>query len=311
MLAHTTMTTPPPSVHGLTSPRRALLIHNPAAGRSHARRLQEVIRRLTDLGVIVTLRATRRRGDAETFAREASADEFDVVIAAGGDGTVNEVVNGLVAGASGVRLAVVPLGTANVLACEIGLDPKDTSQIARTIAHGPARTVHLGTANGRHFVLMAGVGLDAHVVAGVNGTLKRHTGKLAYVVESLRQVFGYDFPALQIRANGRTYEGRMAVACKGRFYGGPFIAAPGAKLDDPKLHVCILPMSGATGMVRYGMALPMGKLAALPEVQVIASDSIVISGPRGAPVQGDGDIVARLPAEISVGRDTVELVAPE
>ncbi|MEW5728317.1 MAG: diacylglycerol kinase family protein [Pseudomonadota bacterium] len=302
---------PTPAAHPKTPGRRVLVIHNPAAGRNRKRRLEEVLARLRDLGCEVTALETRRRGDAEQFAREAAPGDVDVVVAAGGDGTVNEVVNGLVAGPGGVKLAVVPLGTANVLACEIGLDPKDADQIARTIAEGPSRKVHLGTANGRHFVLMAGAGLDAHVVEGVNIALKRRTGKLAYVVESVKQAFGYDFPALKIRADGITYEGRMAVACKGRFYGGPFLAAPGAKLDEPKLHVCILPRTGAAGVVRYGLALPMGKLTQLPEVQVISADSIIIQGPRGAPVQGDGDIVARLPVELRVAPETVELIVPE
>lgn len=305
------MTHPTPSARPSASPRRVLVIHNPAAGRNRKRRLEAVLARLRRMGCAVTARETSRRGDAEQFARDAGPGEFDVVVAAGGDGTVNEVVNGLVAGPGGLKLAVVPLGTANVLACEIGLDPKDVEQIARTIAAGPARRVHLGTANGRHFVLMAGAGLDAHVVEGVNIALKRRTGKLAYVVESVKQAFGYDFPELTIRADGVTYEGRMAVACKGRFYGGPFLAAPGAKLEDPKLHVCILPKTGAAGVVRYGLALPMGKLALLPEVRVISADTIVIQGPRGAPVQGDGDIVARLPVELAVAAETVELIVPE
>ena len=250
-------------------------------------------------------------GDAEDFATEAHPDAFDAVIAAGGDGTVNEVLNGLGRGPGGLALGVIPLGTANVLACEIGLDPRNLDQVARAIAFGPARHVHVAVANCRRFLLMAGAGLDAHVVAGVSVALKRRTGKLAYVVESLKQAVGYDFPKLGIRADGVEYEGRMVVACKGRFYGGPFIAAPDANLEAPMLEVCILPNTGIAGMLRYGLALPMGKLSELPEVQVISARTILITGPRGAPVQGDGDIVARLPAEITVGDDTVELICPE
>lgn len=291
--------------------RRVMVIYNPTAGRRRGKRLAEIVALLRAKGCEVVERQTSRRGDAEEFARAVGAEDFDVVVAAGGDGTVNEVVNGMVGRPDRPRLAVIPLGTANVLALEIGLDPKDDEQVAETIAAGPSRTVHLGLANGRHFVLMAGAGLDAHVVEGVNGTLKRHTGKLAYVVESLRQAFGYDFPALQIRANGQTYEGRMAVACKGRYYGGPFVAAPDARLDRPRLEVCILPKTGMGGVVRYGLALPMNKLAELPEVTVVSAESITILGPRGAPLQGDGDIVARLPAEISIAAETVELVVPE
>lgn len=314
MLAQSTipMNTPHPVIAARAdSDRRVLVIYNPTAGRRRGKRLAATLDLLRARGCVVEERRTTRRGDAEEFARAASSADYDIVVAAGGDGTVNEVVNGMIGRPDRPRLAVIPLGTANVLALEIGLDPKDAGQVADTIAFGGSSTVHLGVANGRHFLLMAGAGLDAHVVEGVNVALKRHAGKLAYVVESVRQAFGYDFPELKIRANGITYEGRMAVACRGRFYGGPFVAAPDARLDRPKLEVCILPKSGVGGVVRYGLALPMNKLSELPEVQVVSADSITILGPRGAPLQGDGDIVARLPAEISIAGETIELVIPE
>ncbi|SEH47118.1 diacylglycerol/lipid kinase family protein [Magnetospirillum fulvum] len=293
-----------------TRPRRVLIVHNPTAGRHKRRRLIGVVERLERHGCAVTIQETAKRGDAEDFAARADEALFDAVIAAGGDGTVNEVLNGLALTGGGLALGVIPLGTANVLACEIGLDPRDSEQIAQAIAFGPARRVHLGTANRRRFLLMAGAGLDAEVVAGLNVTLKRHAGKLAYVFEGLKQAVGYDFPLLSIRADGATYEGRMVVACKGRFYGGPFIAAPDANLEAPMLEICILPAAGVAGMLRYGIALPLGKLTELPEVQVIKAKSIVITGPRGAPVQGDGDIVARLPAEIAIADETVDLICP-
>jgi len=296
---------------GARAPRRVMVVYNPAAGRSRRKRLAAVLELLESRGVAVDTRETARRGDAEEFARQASAADFDLVVAAGGDGTINEVVNGLVDRGAAPGLAIIPLGTANVLACEIGLDPQDAVQVADTIARGPARRVHLGIANCRHFVLMAGAGLDAHVVAGINTTLKRRTGKFAYVVEGVRQAFGYDFPALEIRADGKTYQGRMAVACKGRHYGGPFIAAPDANLESPCLEVCIMPNKGMAGALRYGLALPFGRLPQLPEVQVVSARSITILGPRGAPVQADGDIVARLPAEITISAETIELVMPE
>lgn len=293
-----------------TRPRRVLIIHNPTAGRHKRRRLIGVVDRLERHGCAVTIRETAKRGDAEDFAAHADSALFDAVIAAGGDGTVNEVLNGLSLTGGGQALGVIPLGTANVLACEIGLDPRDSEQIARAIAFGPARRVHLGTANCRRFLLMAGAGLDAEVVAGLNVTLKRHAGKLAYVFEGLKQAVGYDFPPLSIRADGASYEGRMVVACKGRFYGGPFVVAPDASLEAPMLEICILPAAGVAGLLRYGIALPLGKLTELPEVQVIKAKSIVVTGPRGAPVQGDGDIIARLPAEIAIADETVDLICP-
>ena len=299
----------------LPTGRRVLIIFNPIAGRRRHKRLRLVIERLTALQCSVTLRETKHQGNAEEIARRAVFEDFDVIVAAGGDGTINEVVNGLASHKDtpempGPRLGIIPLGTANVLAIEIGLDPKNIEKIASTIAVGSGRKVHLGVANGRHFLLMAGAGLDARVVEGINPTFKRATGKFAYVVESLRQAMGYDFPALQIRADGKTYEGRMAVACKGRHYGGPFIAAPGADLEKPDLEICIMPNKGMAGALRYGLALPFGKLPSLPEIQRVSTQSLTIIGPRGAPVQADGDIIARLPAEITVASETVRLVVP-
>lgn len=297
------------------SGRRVLVIFNPTAGRMRHKRLAAVIDRLTSLGCVVTLSETGHRGDAEEIARRAASEDYDVIVAAGGDGTINEVVNGLASlqpttGEGVPQLAIIPLGTANVLAIEIGLSPKDIDQIARTIAFGSGREVHLGQANGRLFVLMAGAGLDALVVQGLNPKLKRRTGKFAYVVESLRQAMGYDFPQLEIRADGQTYQGRMAVACKGRHYGGPFVAAPEAGLEKPDLEICILPNKGVAGAIRYGLALPLGKLPTLPEVKRVHTRSLTIVGPRGAPVQADGDIIARLPAEITIAPETVRLMVP-
>ncbi len=296
-------------------PRRVVVIYNPTAGRNRRKRLTDVLDRLAARGLVVSTRETGRRGDAEEFARLAALETppCDVIVAAGGDGTINEVVNGMAGCGPGTpMLAIIPLGTANVLACEIGLDVDDSDQIAETIASGTGRTVHLGTANGRHFVLMAGIGLDAKVVEGINAnvTLKRRTGKFAYVVEGVRQALGYDFPALEVRADGKIYRGRMAVACRGRYYGGPYVAAPAAKLEEPRLEVCILPKKGMSGALRYGLALPFGKLSSLPEVEMVSTRAIVVNGPRGAPVQADGDIVARLPAEITVATETVDLVVP-
>ena len=298
-----------------TNGRRVLVIFNPTAGRMRRKRLAAVIDRLTKLGCVVTLRETGHRGDAEQIARRAATEAYDVIVAAGGDGTINEVVNGLAASQNldavqPPQLAIIPLGTANVLAIEIGLSPKDIEQIADTIAHGNGRPVHLGQANGRLFVLMAGAGLDALVVQGINPKLKRRTGKFAYVYESLRQAMGYDFPPLEIRADGKTYQARMAVACKGRYYGGPFVAAPEADLEKPDLEICLLPNKGVAGAIRYGLALPLGKLPTLPEVKRVSTKSLTIVGPRGAPVQADGDIIARLPAEITIASETVRLMLP-
>ncbi len=159
--------------------RRALIIVNPAAGRSRSsrRRLDRVVAALERRGCAVVLRrAGPTSGDVERLAREAEAD-FDIIVAAGGDGTLNAVVNGMAAAPRTV--ALLPLGTVNVLAREIGL-PRDPERLADLIAAGPARPIWPGRVGDRLFLTMASSGFDAETVAAVNPRLKHHVGRLAF-----------------------------------------------------------------------------------------------------------------------------------
>lgn len=291
-------------------PRRVVVIHNPAAGQRRRRRLSAVLQRLREAGCAIDLHPTTQSGDAEAFARTLSRAACDVVAVAGGDGTVNEVVNGLMAAPGPVPpLAVVPLGTANVLAHEIGLKVRPDA-IADTIIHGQPRRIHLGQANGRYFVQMAGAGLDAHVVAHVSLALKRHTGKAAYVAETLAQLARYQFPTLRVTVDGTVYQACTVVACNGRFYGGPMVVAPNARLWDDGLEVCLLAGSGAWNALRYGAALLFGRLPRLKDVLLVHGQRIRVDGASGEPVQGDGDIIAKLPVDIAVAAASLDMLFP-
>jgi diacylglycerol kinase (ATP) len=289
--------------------KNALVIYNPTAGRRRLRRLEAVLDGLSGLGCAHHLLRTLRRGDAEDAARCAAANGFDLILVAGGDGTVNEAANGLANAVARVPLAVVPLGTANVLAAEIGLAPSPKA-VQAMLAGGRRRNIRLGQIDGRYFVLMASVGVDAAVVLGVNLAFKRHAGKLAYAVEALRQGLAYDFPAFRATIDGIPHSARMVVACRARCYGGPFQVAPNADLGDDKLHVVLLQQGGLLALLRYGLALATGRLSRLPDVQVIAGKAITIQGPRGSPVQTDGDLVGMLPSILGVSDRVIELVVP-
>jgi len=265
------------------------------------------MRRLSDAQATITLRETIGRGDAESFAIEASAGEFDVIVAAGGDGTINEVVNGLTG--KDLPLAVIPLGTANVLAQEIGL-PACSSTIACSILAGEARPIHVGTANGRRFVMMAGAGFDAHVVAGVGPRVKRVLGKGAYAIESLVTMLRFAYPAYRVTIDGQGYDAASVIVANGRFYAGRFVCAPRASLSDGRLHVCLFLRTGPWSVVRYGTALLMNRLARLPDVNVVPGSRITVEGGAGEPVQCDGDTSLGLPLIASAGDKTLQLVMP-
>lgn len=287
--------------------RRVAVVFNPAAGRSRRYRLTQVTGKLKSLGCQVTVLETTAPGHAEEIARTLKDEDFDIIAAAGGDGTVNEVVNGL--HGKSVALAVIPLGTANVLADEVGLGRK-TDRIAQTIAHGVIRPIRVGTANGHRFVMMAGAGFDAEVVDGVRLALKKVIGPLAYVWEMTRQAFLYRFIGCDVQIDGRTYHAVSAIVCNGRSYGGPFMAAPEADLEADVFQVVLFERSGWFNVLRYGLALIVGRLPTLSDVRIVPGRHVAIRGGDGAPVQADGDILARLPVDIRVDEEPVRFVFP-
>ncbi len=293
--------------------RRVLIIHNPNAGRGKRRhRLQAAVAELEQLGAQVEIKLTATAGDAIRYSHTALASAArgegpDVVVAAGGDGTINEVVNGLAGGA--LPLALLPLGTANVLAAEIGL-PDDVPALVQVIRHGPAVPIHLGEVNGRRFTLMAGVGMDAEIVASVSPRLKRRAGKAAYAVAALIRWLKYRPHRYRIEVDGVLHEAAAAVFANGHYYAGRFVCAEEARITDPHLHVCLFETPGRWHMASYTLALLCGFLGRLKSYRVITGREIAIADDDGRPVQGDGDVVARLPVRIRIADETLPLVMP-
>jgi diacylglycerol kinase (ATP) len=295
-----------------------LMVFNPKAGQRRLGRLRRTVARLKREGIEVNLQATTARGDAERFAHEAGSGlngfaSLDLLAVAGGDGTINEAVNGLIAAAGSARgplpLSIVPLGTANVLAREIG-QAISSGAAAETALRGKARQVYLGQANGRCFTIMAGAGFDAHVVANVSTRLKQRIGKLAYVWEALRQLFLFPYARYRATVDGVVYDAASVVVAKGRLYAGPYVAAPEARLDSPEFQVCLFQRGGRWNAIRYAVALTLGVLPKLSDYRIVSGRHVRIEGPSGDPVQGDGDIIAHLPVEIGLAPVSLSLMAP-
>ncbi|PWC78155.1 diacylglycerol kinase family protein [Azospirillum sp. TSH64] len=293
-------------------PRRVLVIHNPVAGGRRALRLYATIEELAQRhGANVTVWATSKPGDAEAMAAAVKSGRYDVIAVAGGDGTISEAINGLAACAApvGIPLGIIPLGTANVLAHELGL-PFDPSGTAALLATGGGRPIHLGVVNGRYFSMMAGVGLDARVVDGVSTRFKRVVGKAAYATSTLVQLCGRTDHVYHVKVNEESWEVASVVVANGRFYGGRFVCAPQASLAVPGLHVCLFRRPGQWNAVRYMCSIAMGRLHRLPDYRVIPAGTVSIEGPAGEPVQADGDIVARLPVQIASAARPLPVLAP-
>ncbi len=274
-----------------------VIIFNPTAGRRRAGLLWRVLDVLAANGVRLDLARTTHAGHAAELARAAVETGARLVVAAGGDGTIAEVAQGLQG--STAALGVIPLGTANVLACELGL-PFAPHACAAALAFGRTRLLWPGvarTANGdRLFVQMVGVGFDAEVVHRLPLGLKRVLGKGAYVVQSLREMGRYGFPLVRIRVDGVPIEAASVVVSKGRFYAGQYVLAPLARPAERGFQVALFGCGGAMGAALYGAALPLGLLSRAPGLRLMRAELVEID--QSLPAQMDGDAAGGTPLRI-------------
>jgi diacylglycerol kinase (ATP) len=301
-------------------PKSILLIRNPIAGRRRRGLVDDVMRRVRAEGWTIDLVDTEASGDARRIAETCDASRYAVIAVAGGDGTINEVVNGLARRADGgPALAIVPLGTANVLAHELGLRAT-ASIVAHTMIAGRELLVRPGEATGsglpRHFSLMAGAGFDAKVVAGVSAPLKRRLGKAAYVWRSMVEARRYRPVRYAVEVDGARYEAASVIVTRSRLYAGPYVLAPAATLGDPLLHVCLFERWGRAQTLRFGLALLLGRLPRTGGYRVIAGHDVKVSVLSDAgecrlqPVQIDGDNALTLPVSIGLATGAVRMLQP-
>ncbi|HEC12580.1 MAG TPA: diacylglycerol kinase family lipid kinase [Acidiferrobacteraceae bacterium] len=293
-------------MHPVCLPRtRLVVIHNPTAGGRRRHRFEATLKVLRNEGCTVEVMPTTAPGDAEKLARQAIHSKPDAVVVAGGDGTINEAINGLAG--STCPLAVIPMGTANVLASELSL-PLSPRMIARNIVQGLARPVCLGRANGRYFTIMVGSGFDAHVVAGVNLKIKRLIGKGAYVLETLKQLLRGSLVRYQVTVDGIPYQAASVVVANAHYYGGRYVLAPDARIDEALFHVCLFVRSGRWSAARYVLAMLTGTITRLHDYRIVTGKQVEISGVEGDPVQGDGDVLTQLPVQVEMIPDVILLV---
>ncbi|MFY9583838.1 MAG: diacylglycerol kinase family protein [Candidatus Acidiferrales bacterium] len=299
--------------------RDAVIIHNPLAGHGRKQRAQqlEVARRiLTGAGIEAELLATAETGAATALARQAVEQGRQLVIVCGGDGTVNETVNGLAG--SQVPLAVLPAGTANVLAKELGI-PWNIPRAAALIPQGRLQRVALGMAAPlaagaarRFFLCVAGAGPDGVMVYSVNPAFKLRAGILAYWLEGLGQLFRYRFPSFRVTAAGREMECTLVVVGRTKHYGGPFRITTGADLLKSEFELFICTTSSRWRYLSYLPALWLGRLRSMPEVHFWKTTSLRCEPLGDAPVyaQVDGEPAGKLPVEFSIVPDALTLVFP-
>lgn len=297
----------------------AIVIHNPAAGGGHSARiahLEEARRILSASGMAVELQPTSAPGAATELARRAVAEGRQLVVVCGGDGTVNEVVNGLAG--SQVPMAVLPAGTANVLAKELGI-PWNIPRAAGLILHSELRRIALGLArplaqpgSERYFLCVAGAGPDGLMIYSVNAARKRRIGILAYWLEGFKQVALYKFPKFLISSPQEQIEGTLVVVGRTKHYGGPFRITTRADLFKNEFEVAVLTTRSAMRYLSYLPKLWTDRLRRERGVYFWMTDQLRCEPINGETVyaQVDGEPLGRLPAEFRVVPDALTLVVP-
>jgi len=286
-----------------------VIVFNPAAGRRRAQLLWRVLDVLVANGLRLEIAETSRPGHAEQLARAAAASGVTLVVAAGGDGTIAEVANGLMG--TRARLGVIPLGTANVLANELSL-PFAPRAVAAALAFGRTRPLWPGIARGpdktRLFVQMLGVGFDAHVVHHLSLPLKRAIGRGAYVLQSLREMARYRFEPIRLRLVGVETQAASAIITKGRLYAGRYLIAPAAVPQQRGFQVVLFDRAGPGAAAFYGAALPLNLLHRAPGVRRISASQVDVVGNTPVRAQADGDACGFSPVWVSDAPSPIEVV---
>lgn len=284
---------------------KILVILNPAARGERAKALREKIEALSTQAVV---RLTRSAGDAKVLAARGVRQGFRTIVAAGGDGTVNEVLNGI--GGSDVTLGILPVGTMNVFALELGIPGNNLKHAWSVIERGETREIDLPMANDEYFVQLAGVGLDAEVVRQTTPNFKKALGPVSYVI-SLAHVAARKPPTVVVTdADGRRLEGNFVLVGNGRHYGGPLELFRDAALDDGLLDVVVFKNQSHWDLLRYVQAILFGNHRELPDVEYFQTSRVHVAAEGEVPVELDGELAGVAPFTFGFSPRKLRVLAP-
>lgn len=295
---------------------RTCVIFNPTARGDKARHFR---RHLDAVAHDAVLLMTSGPGDAGRLAAQAVRDGYETIVAAGGDGTLNEVVNGL-AQASGalerVRLGVLPLGTINVFARELGLSLWFEGGW-KTILQGREIRVDLpraewrraGERQVRYFCQLGGAGLDARAIERVDWPLKKRVGPLAYVMAGI-QALGEPASTITVSGAGWKAAGELVLLGSGRRYGGGFHLFPDARLEDGQLHGCVFPRANWATLARVAPALLLRRRLPETAVRRFHGTTLTLRAERDVPFELDGELAGRLPVTFHVEPRRLRVIVP-
>ncbi len=287
-----------------------LFIVNPKAGRGKALSIWPGLAgRLSALTEAPVVRFTEYPGHARELAAQAVIDGFGTVVSVGGDGTIREIINGLVG--SALTLGVIPAGTGNDFARTMTIPANPEAALALLPAK-TVRTIDLGVVNGEYFVNVGGVGFDAEVVNDVNTSRWRLRGGGAYALSVLKVLWQYHPAPVRIEIDGRIQHETIYIAAvaNGKYYGGGMMVAPGAVPDDGQCELCLVKKLSKLGFLRAFPSVFKGKHGSHPAVSFAQGREIIVTSEIPLVVHADGEIIGRVPARFSLRPGALRVIVP-
>lgn len=290
---------------------KIFLIGNPIAGGGALKKIQKAELILKNKGIPFEIFLTQKRGDGELFAKKIKENNKDriLIVAAGGDGTYNEIINGLAY--SQIPLAILPMGTTSVLAKELKI-PKDMEKAIDLAINGKVERIHLGKIKNkdkqRFFILMAGIGFDGLAVYNVDPQKKKYLRKIAYILSGIKTLLSYNPKELRIQ-NGNYRKAYTAVVSKASCYGGSFKIAPDTSLLSPFFSVFLSKTKSKMRLTFQILGVFFGTHIKMKQTDYFNAETLKVTG--DAHVQIDGDYFGKTPVEIKIVKNALSLVFPE
>lgn len=292
--------------------KKARVIYNPTSGRETFKRyLPEVLAKLEDAGYETSTHATTGKGDATVAARYAVENDFDLVVAAGGDGTLNEVINGLAKAERRPRLGIIPAGTTNDFARSLRI-PRDISKAIDVIVSGQTVPIDIGQMNDSYFINIAGGGQLTELTYEVPIKLKTVLGQLAYYLKGIEMLPSLRPYEVRIEYDGKVFSGEAMIflICQTNSVGGFENLAPDASINDGYFDLIILEKTNLADFVRLATLALRGEHLHDPKVIYDKASYIKVTAPEEVLINLDGELGGKTPVEFRNLYRHLEVFAP-
>jgi len=285
--------------------QKILIIYNPHAGQKKRGLFAQTLALLRTASAEIDIKETTYAGHAREIAKKYKDGPYHKICAAGGDGTINEVLNGLYP--CNLPLGIIPLGTANVLAKEI-LPAETPVIISKAIMEGTPKHCWLGKIEAQYFSLMVSMGPDAQTVLNVNLSIKKAIGKAAYALSFLKEIIFYRPVKYQVTIDGAVQQASAVIISKGKYYGGRYICAPDADLEKREFHIVLFKKTGRFSALGYALKMIFNMIPQDKSVEIITGKYITVHSDPIVSFQKDGDPGEKLPVTITLSNATIPIM---